>query len=129
MVLLDTDVVVAHLRGDATVSEKIAREMTDLCLPAIVVAELEYGARISANRENNLKLLNDFLRTVTVVPFDRASASKYGDIKTRLKSSGSIPGEVDILIAAIAMAQEALLVTHNTKHLGRIAGLRLADWL
>jgi tRNA(fMet)-specific endonuclease VapC len=36
---------------------------------------------------------------------------------------------MDALIAAIALANNAVLVTHNVKHFEHIEGLRLEDWL
>ena len=37
-------------------------------------------------------------------------------------------GPYDMLIAAIAMAHNLIVVTHNTKHFGRIPGLKIEDW-
>jgi predicted nucleic acid-binding protein len=36
---------------------------------------------------------------------------------------------MDMLIAAVALANDAILVTHNTKHFENIDGLVLEDWL
>jgi len=37
-------------------------------------------------------------------------------------------GEVDILIAATALAECLSVATHNTSHFKRIAGLSVVDW-
>ncbi|CAN5873895.1 hypothetical protein BH24DEI2_BH24DEI2_16700 [soil metagenome] len=42
--------------------------------------------------------------------------------------SGTLLEDADILIAGIAVANAAVLVTHNTRHLERIEGLRLENW-
>ena len=44
-------------------------------------------------------------------------------------SQGRTKGEIDTLIATVAVANEAILVTHNTKHFENIEGLSLEDWL
>jgi tRNA(fMet)-specific endonuclease VapC len=38
-------------------------------------------------------------------------------------------GEFDTQIAAHALAEELILVTHNTDHFERIPGLKLEDWM
>jgi tRNA(fMet)-specific endonuclease VapC len=43
-------------------------------------------------------------------------------------AQGQPIGPNDLLIAAIARANDAILVTNNTKEFGRVAGLRLEDW-
>jgi len=40
-----------------------------------------------------------------------------------------LTGEMDLLIASVAMAHKAILVTHNVKHFEQIEGLLLEDWL
>jgi predicted nucleic acid-binding protein len=41
---------------------------------------------------------------------------------------GSPIGPNDLLIGSIAMAHRAILITHNTREFGRIAGLKTEDW-
>jgi len=41
---------------------------------------------------------------------------------------GCLIGPNEQLIAATALANDAVLVTHNQKEFARIAGLRLVDW-
>jgi tRNA(fMet)-specific endonuclease VapC len=50
------------------------------------------------------------------------------EIRVALEKGGTPIGPYDILIAATASANNATLVTHNTKEFGRIAGLVLVDW-
>lgn len=71
----------------------------------------------------------DTNQIVDVVDFGPASAQVYGQIRFVMRQRGQPIGEMDILIAAVAMADGATLVTHNTKHFGRIEGLPVEDWL
>ena len=73
--------------------------------------------------------INDFLKVISVANFDAASADAYGLIRLRLRQKGRPTGEVDALIAAVAIANSATLVTHNTGHFEHIEQLRIADWL
>jgi tRNA(fMet)-specific endonuclease VapC len=45
-----------------------------------------------------------------------------------LTTKGTPIGGNDLLIAAIALANGLTLITHNTRELGRIAGLKIEDW-
>lgn len=129
MILLDTNVVVAHLKGNATVSARLADRIEDVAVPALVVAELDYGAKASARPAENLERLATFLECIEVVPFDEAAASTYGTLRAKLRAIGKPTGEIDALIAAVALSRSAILVTHNTRDFENIEHLQLEDWL
>lgn len=92
------------------------------------MAELDYGAKVSQKSEENLEKLYRLVDIVQVVPFDIECARIFGTIKSRLRSLGKPTGEVDALIAATAMAHEAILVTANKKHFENIKGLKVEIW-
>lgn len=128
MILLDTNVVVAFLNGDKSVLKRIRVEIDKIALSTLVVAELDYGAKVSQKSEENLEKLYRLVDIVQVVPFDIECARIFGTIKSRLRSLGKPTGEVDALIAATAMAHEAILVTTNKKHFENIEGLKVEIW-
>jgi tRNA(fMet)-specific endonuclease VapC len=94
----------------------------------VVLAELLYGARASVRATENTKRIQEFLQIVEVVDFDQGCAEAYSRIRFALRQKGLPIGEMDMLIAAVALANEAILVTHNTKHFENIEGLLLEDW-
>ena len=49
-------------------------------------------------------------------------------IRAQLASAGASVSPNDLLIAAVALAHEAVIVTHNTAEFGRVRGLRIEDW-
>lgn len=61
------------------------------------------------------------------LPFDDQSAVIYGQIRAQLAVSGTPIGPNDLLIASIALANNLILVTHNTREFSRVEGLRLED--
>jgi tRNA(fMet)-specific endonuclease VapC len=128
MILLDTNVVVAFLNGDQSVLKKIRVEIDKISLSTLVVAELDYGAKVSQKSIENIEKLYRLVDIVQVVPFDIECAKTFGTIKSRLRTLGKPTGEVDALIAATAMAHEAILVTTNKKHFENIEGLKLEIW-
>ena len=46
----------------------------------------------------------------------------------RLKEAGTPIGANDLWIACHALAEDATLVTHNTRAFERVSGLRIEDW-
>jgi tRNA(fMet)-specific endonuclease VapC len=62
------------------------------------------------------------------LPFDENAAAHYAAIRADLAAKGTPIGPNDLLIAAIALANGLILVTHNTTEFSRVVGLSLADW-
>jgi tRNA(fMet)-specific endonuclease VapC len=62
------------------------------------------------------------------VSFDDRAARYFGQIRANLQRQGTPIGPYDLQIAAIALANDLTLVTHNTREFARIDGLRLVDW-
>lgn len=128
MILLDTNIVVAYLNGKEPAVSKVIDSVGKIALSTLVVAELDYGAKSSQNNSRNLVSLNKFIELVRIVPFDLACARMLGTIKSRLRKIGKPTGEVDAMIAAVAMVHKAELITGNTRHFENIEGLKLSGW-
>ena len=95
---------------------------------AIVKAELFHGAENSQYPQANLEKQRAFLDRFVSLPFDDRAAKAYGRIRATLKKAGTPIGPNDLLIAAIAVAHNCILVSHNTKEFERITELSLKDW-
>ena len=130
MYLLDTNVCIHVLNERHEGLLKRFRETSpaEIALCSVVKAELIYGARRSQRVEENLQCLDRFFGPLPSLPFDDRCAQEYGRIRADLAEQGRPVGPNDLLIAAIACAHDAILVTHNTDEFGRITGLRLQDW-
>jgi len=130
MYLLDSNVCIHLLNNRHTQIEQHFRNLspTEIALCSIVKAELLFGARHSQRVEANLQLLHHFFAPLNSLAFDDRCAEEYGVIRADLSTQGKIIGPNDLLIAAIAKAHDAILVTHNTHEFSRITGLRLEDW-
>ena len=130
MYLLDSNVCIHLLNNRHAQIELHFRNSSpsEIALCSVIKAELLFGARHSKRVEANLQLLNHFFAPLSSLPFDDRCAEEYGLIRADLSAQGKIIGPNDLLIAAIARAHDAVLVTHNTKEFSRITGLRLEDW-
>lgn len=128
--LLDTNVCIKLLNGDVpSVAQKLAQlEPEEICLCTIVQLELYYGAYRGTRTEQNLSKLARFFDQFAVLPFDEAAAKIAGEIRSQLNKLGTPIGGYDLQIAALALAHDLTLVTHNTREFGRIEGLTYEDW-
>ncbi len=126
---LDTNIVIAYLTGNQAIAKYIKDLLPEVAISSLVLAELRFGARASVRTDENLERLDQFLQIVEVVDFDDASADAYSRIRLSLRRMGRPTGDMDLLIASVALANNAILITHNTKHFENIEGLTLEDWL
>lgn len=128
--LLDSNAIIRYLNGRSEGLRKrldAQREET-IVTCSVVQAELLYGAAKSANPQKALEIQRRFLDRFRSVPFDDLAARSYGPIRAYLERVGAIIGAHDLLIAAIAVAHELTLVSHNAAEFQRVPGLRLEDW-
>lgn len=100
----------------------------DIALCSVVKAELLFGALRSEQIEGNLALLQKLFAPLQSFEFDDNAAEHYAKIRADLTAQGKLIGANDLMIAAIAVANKATLITHNTAEFSRVHGLQLQDW-
>lgn len=125
-ILIDTTVVVAHLRGVATVSERLAQAQTRY-LSAIALGELHFGLWRSARREENRVQLARWLQAIVLLSVGSATAERYGELKQQLALAGNPIPENDLWIAATAL-EHRLPVATRDDHFKLVPGLTVLDW-
>ena len=77
-----------------------------------------------------LRRLDALARQVTVAyPAGPGICQHYARESTRLKEAGTPIGANNLWIACHALAEDATLVTHNTRKFQRVQGLRVEDWV
>ena len=129
MILLDTDICIELLRGNANVIEKRKGYDEKVAISFMSVAELFYGAEKSDNAGENTRLIEEFLLTIEVIHSDIDILIKFGELKAILGSAGNILADADIFIAATTLAKCNMLITGNINHFRRIEELRLEIWI
>jgi tRNA(fMet)-specific endonuclease VapC len=126
--MLDTDTVSFALRGQGQVNARIREHQPSaLCVSAITVAELRFGADHRKSSAIHAKI-DAFLGDLEIVPFDEICARHFGTIGSALAARGTPIGDTDVFIAATAIALQATLVTNNVKHFSRVRGFRVENW-
>jgi tRNA(fMet)-specific endonuclease VapC len=127
--MLDTDTVSSALRGQGGVSAHVLEcRPSHLCISSITLAELRFGADSKGSRKLR-DVIDTFVLSVAVLPFDQAAADRFGPVASALARRGEPIGTFDTLIAAHALSLSLVLVTNNTKHFQRVAGHKMANWI
>jgi tRNA(fMet)-specific endonuclease VapC len=127
--LLDTDTCIAVLRGQEAVIDRRAATDDDVATTWITAAELHYGAAKSNAPEKNRSLVKGFLATLPVLGLDDASVQIFGEAKALLERRGQRLADADLFIGAIAVANQATVITGNRRHYERIPGVTVEDWI
>ena len=125
-ILLDSSVVIPHLRGRLDLGAQVAPG-EPLFLPLTALGELYKGVFKSSQPQKNRFLLETFLRTVAVLHPDTATAVHYAQISVDLERKGTLIPENDVWIAAVAVECAMPLATRDL-HFGHVTGLQLLRW-
>jgi tRNA(fMet)-specific endonuclease VapC len=126
--LLDTNAVSHALRGHPRLIARLTSvPMASLCISAVTEGELAFGLARRPEAARLHALVEEFLRRVAVLPWDRACASRYGALRAALGDRGRALAPLDLLIAAHALAVDAVLVS-NDRAFAHCDGLAREDW-
>lgn len=124
--LIDSDILIYFLKGKQEVVERLSTiPIDDLYISRINYTELIYGAYNSTKIDQNLKVIEPFLENFTVLEFTKTSSLIFAKEKARLKKSGNIIADMDLMIASIAIENDCTLISNNIKHFERIQNLEL----
>lgn len=130
--VLDTNAVSALMRGDGAVAARLQRVAKgDVVVPQPVLAEIAYGiARLPrSKRRDRLRQIVDSIRAeVARAPWTDEVTEQFGTVKAALEKRGERLEDLDLAIAAHALAAGAVLVTTDARHMGRVPGLVVEDW-
>jgi tRNA(fMet)-specific endonuclease VapC len=136
MILLDTDTFTLHHAGQRKVAERAAAAAEILRVTIVTQIEALRGRQEALMKaedgEWQLRAQRLLISTVQhlalfeIVPFDNAAGAEFD----RLRQDKKIKkiGRADLLIAAIALANKATLVTRNLKDFRQVPGLQIENW-
>lgn len=127
--LLDTNICIHFFRGKFNLIEKFESiGVENLAISEITLAELVFGAESSENPQKNHDIIEKFASQVTILPiFD--SIYKYGKEKARLRKSGVMISDFDLLIGCTSTENELIMVTENVKEFERISNITIENWI
>ena len=128
--VLDTNVLIDVLRDRPQgIRERIQEIGIDNCVVSdITVYELYTGVAASTAPERNKELLERMFEKLAVIPASDAYWTAARE-KARLAKAGTPIEDKDLLIGCTALEYGLTLITGNSKHMGRIQGLKIESWI
>lgn len=133
MACLDSSVLIdllgrsgrARASDVAAFVEDVAEKEGSLVTTRICLAELYVGIERSGDPEKAKIQVDEVMNGIEVLEFDDQAALRFGIIKAELLDRGQPVGDMDVLIAAIAMQNDHAIITSNHRDFSRIMGLRV----
>lgn len=128
--LLDTNACIRYLNGRSVnlCLRLESHSASQIAVCSIVKGELFVGAMKSHFPSKTLAKQQQFLDQFVSLPFDDLAADAYSRLRADIESIGQPIGPLDMLIAAIAVANNLTLITNNTREFSRVVGLQQEDW-
>ena len=132
MYLFDTNVLselVKRQPSTALIARLRRTEPYQWNTSVVTMMELRHGAMLREDAASFWKKLQEsILSKVRVLDFTAKAALKAGELLADLQKRGEPVGMEDVLIASIALSENLLLVTRNTRRFERISGLKVENW-
>jgi tRNA(fMet)-specific endonuclease VapC len=127
--LLDTNTASYVIKGHPSqVRTRLAHvPVAEVAVSAITEAELCVGVIKSPNATRLKTVVEEFLRFVEIRAWDSAAAEAYAELRALLEQQGRPMGNLDMMIAAHALALGLVLVTSD-RVFARVKGLTIEDW-
>jgi len=127
--LLDTNIASCIIKGNSPAVDRrlVKVAMAQLAISAVTEGELRFGAARLPRAARLHSLIEEFLLRVAILPWDSDAARQYGQLRATLEREGQPIGNLDVMIAAHALAVSAVLVT-NDHAFARIKKLKVEDW-
>ena len=127
--LLDTNICIFSFKDKYGVRERLLQVGLENCaISEITLAELIFGAECSIDVEKNIRIINNFIRNIRIIPVLNA-IGLYAKEKALLKKTGNMIDDLDIFIGVTAMANDMILVTDNEKHMNRLSKIKIENWV
>lgn len=129
--LADTNILgylARHASPHLIARMRAALEAREVAISAVTRAETRYGQRLLNASDRRQIVIDAILQELPVLNWTLEAADRYGDLAVTLRREGWPITVMDSMIAAHALANSLILVTHNTKDFARIDGLPLEDW-
>jgi tRNA(fMet)-specific endonuclease VapC len=131
--LLDTNVISQPVSKVPSVGvmRRLGSIADECAIAAPVWHELQFGCKrmpAGKRREALEDYLIDVVHTFAILPYDELAAKVHATERERLERIGTTAPFVDGQIAAIAQANELVLVTANVRDFVHFTALKMENW-
>ncbi|MDI6736357.1 MAG: type II toxin-antitoxin system VapC family toxin [bacterium] len=128
--LLDTDVTIFALKKSEHLELKCLQVGLDnIAISVITQAELTFGAYNSQRIHENLRRIEQFCQTITILPISSQVVNTFGQLKAKGYKKGEPLEDFDIMIASTALSYNLTLATGNVVHFKKIPDLQIENWI
>jgi tRNA(fMet)-specific endonuclease VapC len=127
--LLDTNTASYIIKGNVpAVRRRLVKvPMAQVAISTVTEGELRYGVARRPDAVNLPTVVREFLLRLAILPWDPEAAQRYGSLRASLEREGRPMGNLDMMIAAQALASDLVLVTHD-QAFKRLKKLKIEDW-
>ncbi len=127
--LVDTNIVIHYLKGEFELDKRFRKAgLNNIMISEISIAELRYGAANSTKKNENQLVVDGLIEQFTILPI-WSCLTLYGMEKARLRNTGIVIDEFDLLIGCSAILNNLVMVTRNEKHFNKLKGIQLENWI
>ena len=138
MYLLDTDTLTHLYAGHERVVRRLQRAPNGNVATTIISKIEVLRGRIEAIRkaadgeqllraQNNFRQSEALLEEMVIVLFSPKAAAVFDRLRTA--SGVKKIGHADLMIASLALAHNAILVTRNLRHFAKVPKLQVENWV
>lgn len=128
MKVLDTDILIGLLRKNPDAINKMHEiENENVVITVFTWQELLFGPAVTGNKEE-LKVAVELLDSYNHLNYEKDDAFYTARILSHLKKTGNPIGVIDGMIAGICLRNNASIVTRNSQHFSKVAGLKVESW-
>lgn len=123
---VDSNAYVALCNGDVRAASVIGSFPT-ICLPVVVLAELLYGAGVSARAAQNRRRVEEFAAKCDLLEVTRKVGEQYAGTRMHLRAAGRPIPDNDLWIAAACLVAGVPLITRDG-HFSHVPTLQIVTW-
>jgi len=131
MVCLDTSFIIALIRRDPKAEKKLEDYIVSgakLSTTPITACELFKGAYRSKRRDTEVRKIRGILTYLEILTFSLDTCERYGKLVNDLQLTGAPIGDLDAMIASLALTYNELILTSDKKHFERVPSLIVETW-
>jgi tRNA(fMet)-specific endonuclease VapC len=118
----------ARRRSAEVLLKRLVGAGETLSISRFTEAEFWVGIARSSQPEREQARVEDVLADLLMLEFDAAAARLFGEVTAHLQSRGTPAGDMDVLIASVAIANQQSLVTRNPRHFAGIPQLAVVTY-
>lgn len=124
--IIDADWVIEALSGEPHAEIPLRRLIgARIAISWVTVAEIYEGAFSSVNPEHEFVRMRHFISRFALLNIDDRTAVTFAELRRHLRRRGELIPDMDLFVAATALAHDLTLLTFNVRHFGRIPSLRI----